>query len=524
MTTVIRSTELLIKNHLDLSYQLLDAGQLFPLSNLFPTYLAIAPSLHRLASTKESDLAALSYAVDRLPPEIFQVKKVIFGQEDADFVKAGIYNLSRWTPVSAKSRRRQYLFHPSEKALLVYLASDSDLDDFINTLISLAIESQKIVANRLSCPAPLLPYQASLASLSSIKLLLLNRDIKKYDQIAQTWADSVVNRSLIFGLNKSPVYIVSSNLHSLVNIIAGYVRQAQDQIFTSTVARYPTLASLWQEVKDGRNPIRTNDFLYYASNLYFSENHLEAKAKAEYEFSLGIRNVSPKSALPSRVQVIPVSALAKTSWLDTHLTVTSPQKLEQSNAYIINYDYPLGQAAFYLLSRLIGSLAQTKGLYIVGKAAILSGAIGDIQIPSQVLDEKSGNTFNCANVFNQEFHYQGIQSEILRYQKAVCVYGTYLENEVQLGNYVAQNYNIVEMESGPYLMALLSQLGLNSDTTFDQTIDCQQFPFDFGIINYASDNPLTKNLGEGSMAIRGIEPAYLSSLAVIQRIIDLESK
>lgn len=523
MNSTFRSTEESVKKHLDLCYQLLDSGEYFSLSQILPTYFEIAPSLHQLASSKGTDSAALAYAVDRLPPEIFQTDKVIFGQEDADFLKAKIYNLDRWGSASAKSRRRQYRFHPGEKTLLVYLASDSDLEDFINTLASLAIESKKIVDNRLPCPTSLVSYQSKLAALSDIKLLLLNRATEKYDQIAQKWVDSVVNHSLIFGLNQAPIYIVSSNLHSLVNIIAGYVRQAQDQIFTSTVARHPALASLWQEVKDGKNPIRTNDFLYYASSIYFSENPLENKAKDDYEFSLGIRKVSPVSALPSRVQIIPVSAIAATSQLDAHLTLANREKISQSRAYIINYDYPLGQAAFYLLSRLIANLSETKGVYVVGKAAILSGAIGDVQIPSQVLDEKSGNTFNCHNIFNQEFHYQGIQCEILRDQKAVCVYGTYLENEEQLDNYTALGYNIVEMESGPYLMALLSKLNLDPQTTFDQTIDFANLPFDFGIINYASDNPLTKNLGEGSLAIRGIEPAYLSSLAAIQRIIDLES-
>lgn len=523
MNTIIRSTEESVKNHLNLCYQLLDSGQPFSLSKLFSSYLALSPSLHRLASQPEIDTAALAYAHDRLPPEIFNTDKVIFAQEDSDFIKAKIYNLDRWGPVFAKSRRRQYRYHPAEKTLLVYLASDSDLDDFINTLISLAIEAKKIIENHLDCPTPLAAHNSRLLSLSDIKLILLGRNPEKYDRIAQDWVDFVVNRSLIFGLNQCPIYLVSSNLHSLVNIIGGYVRQAQDQIFTSTVARHPSLASLWQEVKDGKNPIRTNDFLYYASSIYFSENPLEDKTKDDYEFSLGIRKISPISALPSRVQVIPVSAIAATRQLDANLIIGDRQKISRSRAYIVNYDYPLGQAAFHLLTKLIANLSQIKAMYIVGKAAILSGSVGDVEIPSAVLDEKSGNTFLCPNIFNQEFHYHGIQCEILRNQKAVCVYGTYLENEPQLNNYIAKGFNIVEMESGPYLLALLKLIGTDPQNTFDQTIDLSPLPLDFGIINYASDNPLTKNLGEGSLAVKGIEPAYLSSLAVVQRIIDLES-
>ena len=503
---------------------MLDAGAPFSISQILPSYLSLTPSLHRLAVSPQTDTAALAYALDRLPPEVFLIEKVIFAQEDSDFLKAKIYNLDRWATVSAKSRRRQYRFHPGEKILLVYLASDSDLEDFINTLSSLVIEAQKIVDHRLPCPPSLVGYQSSLGKLSQIQLLLLNRNPAKYNQISRSWVDSIVNRSLIFGLGQSPIYLVSSNLHSLVNIIGGYVRQTQDQIFATTVACHPSLAATWQELKEGKNPIRTNDFLYYASSLHFAQNSSAAKARDDYEFSLGIRKVSPQSALPSRAQIIPVSAIAATRQLDAHLTLSNINKISQSKAYIINYDYPLGQAAFYLLSQLISQLKFINGIYIVGKAAILSGKVGDVQIPSQVLDEKTGNLFNCPNIFAKEFRYQGIQCEILNNQKAVCVYGTYLENERQLNNYIAQGFNIVEMESGPYLLSLLSCQNQDPQSVFDQTIEFNHLPFDFGIINYASDNPLTKNLGEGPLALKGIEPAYLSSLAVVQRIIDLESR
>ena len=89
--------------------------------------------------------------------------------------------------------------------------------------------------------------------------------------------------------------------------------------------------------------------------------------------------------------------------------------------------------------------------------------------------------------------------------------------------YLENDLTVIEMESGPYLSAV-------TEATFDQQlprdtiIDLNQAPLDIGIINYTSDTPysLAKNLGAGSLELNGLEPVYLGSLTVLQRIINLE--
>lgn len=79
------------------------------------------------------------------------------------------------------------------------------------------------------------------------------------------------------------------------------------------------------------------------------------------------------------------------------------------------------------------------------------------------------------------------------------------------------------MESGPYLGAI-------TEATYDQQtpkgtiVDLNNAPFDLGIINYSSDTPYSslQNLGFRNLGINGIEPVTLGSLAILQRIINLE--
>ena len=79
------------------------------------------------------------------------------------------------------------------------------------------------------------------------------------------------------------------------------------------------------------------------------------------------------------------------------------------------------------------------------------------------------------------------------------------------------------MESGPYLSAI-------TEGTYDQQapkntiVDLNSAPYDVGIINYTSDTPFSsvQNLGDSNLGLSGIEPVTLGSLAILQRIINLE--
>ena len=224
-------------------------------------------------------------------------------------------------------------------------------------------------------------------------------------------------------------------------------------------------------------------------------------------------------------QIIPISSFTRSSLFDLRLKISKPKKISQSQSLIFNIDYPLGFAAYHILSKILENVNHLAGVYILGKAAVLNSEIGDIQIPRLVFDEHSQNSYIFKNIFNTFFPFNNRQGSILTNQKSVTVLGTFLENESLLRKYSENDLTVIEMESGPYLSAI-TEASYDSQTPKSTLVDLNSAPFEIGIINYTSDTPYSqaKNLGAGSLALSGVEPVYLGSLAILQRIIELEEQ
>jgi hypothetical protein len=545
----IKSSEKTIQEHIRRYYSNLHSGEEILVSSFFDTYRQSHPSLHKLADLPQTDVDALSYCLPRLPDCIFKTKKLIISQ-NIDQLKSLNIDISSWESIVAPARRRQIYFDKISQTMVAFISSDSDIDDLVNCLISFQIERDKfsnLAPNDLNQVLNSDDYQ--LLGLTDIDWTKLKSklginwkehlslysqyyditirstlgDDTIYSTNASAWWQKVCTGSLIFEFAHTPIYFVSSNLHSFPNLVGGYANQKQDQIITYIEKSHPDLYLEWQKLKSGQNQLRVIDFLYYISSRYFTDLPKEQIAKTNFEESLGIRTIKPQSELTCTAQLIPVSAIVKSNYRDPNLVIRDHDKLMNSRGYILNIDYPLGFSAFYLFRELLSTLNQLKGAYIIGKAAILAGAVGDIQIPKIVFDERTNNIFYPKNVFNDGFPFTAFQSSILKDQKSISVYGTFLENESQLHNYIESGFNIIEMESGPYLAAIYQHDQNLTDIPHNIVAHLDNLSFDLGLINYASDNPLSQNLGEGNLTLKGIEPTYLAILSVVQRIIDLES-
>lgn len=501
-----KSSEKSIQNHLRRYYSLLGSNVDFNLSLLFDTYRLSRPSLHKLVDSKTVDASALNYAVPRLPPCVNVVSKVIIAQSTDQLASFGI-DISTWEIQSAPARRRLNYFDDTSKTLAILINSDSDIDDFINCLIAFQIERQKDP-----------PQYRDI----TIRCLPLNETYPEL--VAADWWKKNCTNSLVFDFTKTPVYFVSSNLHSLTNLIGGYVNQRQDYIISHLEKSYSDLYDEWNKIKSGQNQLRVIDFLYYVSAKYFKDIPHEATAKSDYEESIGVKKIRINSQLPCIAQLIPISSIAKSAYKDPNLNLRHQESILNSRAYILNIEYPLGMSAYFILKQILSGLEALKGVYIIGKAAILTGDIGDIQVPNIVFDERSNNVFHPSNIFNTFFPFPAFVSSVLQNQKAISVYGTFLENQVQLQNYINSGFNVIEMESGPYLSAIHQFVNHLDKIPQNEVAYLNNLPFDLGIINYASDNPLTHSLGDGVMSLKGVEPTYLAALTTLQRIIDLESQ
>ena len=110
---------------------------------LEPSHRAMNSSLHPLAASEELDLGAFLYATRRLPDEVADANVIVMGQEAIVFKRAGIGPIEDWQPLEAPARRRRW-FHDGSGVLAVLLASASDLDDLIPTLVAYQIEWNKM--------------------------------------------------------------------------------------------------------------------------------------------------------------------------------------------------------------------------------------------------------------------------------------------------------------------------------------------------------------------------------------------
>jgi hypothetical protein len=545
----ITSSEKTIQEHIRHYYTDLHSGKEIAVSTLFETYRLSHPSLHKYTDLPQTDVTVLSYCLPRLPDCIFKIKKIIISQSTKLLKTQGV-DISSWEPVIAVARRRQSYFDKITQTMAVIITSDSDIDDLINCLISFQLEREKF--SRLSpndlnqvlnsdnhqllgieqkdwvkLKSKLGPGWKEYLNLYSqyydISIQSAPNDDSLYNSIASTWWQKICTGSLIFEFAHTPIYFVSSNLHSFPNLIGGFVNQRQDQIIAYIEKSHPDLYLEWQNLKAGQNQLRVIDFLYYISSRYFADLQKEQIAKTNFEESLGIRTINSQTELSCTAQLIPVSAIVKSNYRDPNLVIRDQDKLMNSRAYILNIDYPLGFTAYYIFHELLSTLDQLKGAYIIGKAAILSGAVGDIQIPKIVFDERTNNIFYPNNIFNNNFPFTAFKSSILRDQKSISVYGTFLENKPQLDNYIDSGFNVIEMESGPYLSAIYQHNQNLGEIPRNTVAHLDNLPYELGLINYASDNPLSQNMGEGNLTLKGIEPTYLAALSVVQRVIDLES-
>ena len=519
--------------------------------SLTNSYLKIDSILHPLAAdATHLDPAAIVYSLLRLPKIIDLTKIIIMAQSPHVFADAGFENVTRWKKTAPTARRRTRYFNNKTGICASFISSVSDIDDIVNLLLAYQIEWNKFhdLATK-SYPTYLKFKQAlddpkflDIVGLSlddwqkikialgknwrlrlkriyhrpqNLRLRLLAGSWIDYTKTTQEWWKNLaINTYGQVNFTHQHVYFVSSNSHSLLNIITGFAKKSEKKLLDLAPKNY-----------SHTNPYLSHqDFLYYLSKFFNTDKKYQQDL-LRIKTQLGILTVPSAHNLEVNTQIFPVNSLVKSSGLDPRLKVNKPSKLAKSNAVIFNIDYPLGFAAYHVLSKVLENVSTVSGVYILGKAAVLNSEVGDIQIPRLVFDEHSQNSFFFKNIFNTFFPFNNTQGSILTNQKSVTVYGTFLENESLLKKYSQNDLTIIEMESGPYLSAI-TEATYDHQTPRDTLVDLNSSSIDIGIINYTSDTPYSKakNLGAGALNLAGIEPVYLGSLAILQRIIDLEEQ
>jgi hypothetical protein len=236
----------------------------------------------------------------------------------------------------------------------------------------------------------------------------------------------------------------------------------------------------------------------------------------------GVWHVPSLHYLDVGAQIISLRDL-EPEWFDPRLDMAGLESLRDSDAVIINIDYPLGVGAYRVLTQVTNALRRFEGLYILGKAATLNGRVGDVMVPAVVHDEHSQNTYLFRNAFNSaSVRPHLVYGTVLDNQKAISVRGTFLQNREYMDVFYREGFTDIEMEAGPYLSAVYEAIRPER-YPFNEIVNLYPAPFEIGILHYASDTPFTKGktLAE-HLSYYGVDPTYASSIAILRRILDRE--
>jgi len=519
-------------------------------------------SLHLGALSDVPDLSAFAYAAARLPDEMIDVELVILGQSHELFEAAG-YDVRRWTIVKTRGRRRP-LRHDGNK-LGVFIASASDIDDLVPILTAYQIEWNKM-HERLRRGAPSAEALQSMAKdpvalsgalgvgvddaqklmdafgpkrldrgirslferRSDLKVRMLAASHSQYQRAAQRWWGAI-EPSYIREKEprRPPVYFISSNTHAIANLVGGYAQSHMDEIVTW--ARQTNPEGLGAEIdraaKSG-DPSELAPLLYYLLRGYI---HAAANTKKmhevrAFEASHGLVHLSEPGHIDVDAQIAKLNELDPTL-IDPRLRIPGIERLKDSDAVILNIDYPLGMAAYHLLSRLGQGVGDLRGIYVMGKAATLNGRVGDVMISGNVYDEHSLNTFLFRNAFTARDIAPWLRhGSVFDNQKAVTVRSAFLQSKEYMDAFYSSGYTVLEMEAGPFLGGVYELVNPKRVPSDEIVHLSAHTSFDVGLLHYASDTPYSRrqSLLSKSLSFFGVDATYACAIAIVRRILELE--
>ena len=568
--TVPKSASDEIDLYLRTIYSLLRSSTEVQIRTLEEVHAGMNSLLHPDARKTTPDTSAFIYSSLRLPACITDVRSIVLGQSAPVFARHGYRDVESWQQVTARARRRT-TYYDGKGTLAVYIASRSDIEDVIPTLTAFQIEWNKIHTllkrylpsnpdidfTQLETDAEARRKLAQVIQITvedmerlwlvwgkalgenlhqmansprSLRVRLLSGSLSAYRKATNQWWEKI--EAAVPDIVRRPVYFVSSNSHSLANLLSGYALQIEGRlVHFLEEAEHCDLLAEWNDIQARQVESSRENFLYYALKQYQASQEgrdtIEGQRSAELE--AGLLRIGSQHSFDVDAQVIELSRLAKAA-VDPRLLrgegAHGLAYLADSEALILNIDYPLGLGAYNILTEVAEQVGQVLGVFVMGKAASLNGTMGDVVIPNVVHDEHSKNSYLFANCFAAaDIVPYLMYGSVLDNQKAVTVRGTFLQNATYMDVFYSEGYTDIEMEAGPYLSGVFEMYRPQRHPV-NEIVNLYELPFDLGIAHYVSDTPLSKgrNLGAGSLSYYGMDSTYAVSLAVLRHIFRAEQK
>ena len=278
-------------------------------------------SLHSGARSSTPDVAAFAYSAARLPACMPQVRRIVLGQSHESFEAAG-HAIRTWERVQTRGRRRPLRFDGGD-LLGAFISSTSDIDDIVpivtayqivwNQMHELLLDTElgrRLLAAPVDGPMPAVDF-AELGKLlgldeegartvcaaldhdwvrslraicehtCDLSLRVLSGSYSQYQRASQRWWSDIEPHYLReTSPRRPPIYFVSSNTHSLLNLLGGYARTHRDEIIEYARRRDPEgLAKpLMDAIEGGREPEISN-LTYYLLRAFLHEDPKQTQAR-----------------------------------------------------------------------------------------------------------------------------------------------------------------------------------------------------------------------------------------------------
>ena len=552
----------LVDSYTRLYHELPDSIGRFPIDQLVPHHCRIESSLHKAAWTERVNISAFIYSAQRLPDCISRVDHVVIGSTEKLFEEYGFSEVLDWPRVEAPSRRRRS-HYDGRRCLGIFVTSVSDLDDLIPVLCAYQIEWNKmhqrlsgsklggeLAAGRIPaskvgdairriiglnvqdwdmfCRVWESGWDEKISLLATVqKQIIIERlPLRRLDcqSSAEQWLKDVLKYFKDWHLEERPVYLISSNNHSIANLVSGYVSNHLDDLSSGLMQKSTGKAHRYlQQLRNESESMRTNLY-YYALRDYLQEHPEQRKEEVEMEESAGLWRYIPDHLLHMEAQVLDVACI-NPDRLDPRLHRHNLEKLRHSKAVILNIDYPLGYAAYHILREIFVQVRKLQGVFIQGKSAAMIGRLGDIMIPTEVRDSHSGNHYHFSNCFTARHVVPFLEnSAVFDDQRSITVRGTFLHSWKTVKDLHRVDFTGIEMEAGPYLAAIDESFP-GCTVSGPHSAYLKPPPgFHIGLLHYTSDTPynVRASLLSSSLGLAGLEATYACSLSILQFIMDQE--
>ncbi|MBP0613849.1 hypothetical protein J8J42_12455 [Chryseobacterium sp. cx-311] len=302
----------------------------------------------------------------------------------------------------------------------------------------------------------------------------------------EKWANRVKEVLATNDLHMRPLHIISANMHSVKNMLYG-----NDAV--------------------GRKSSKEVDYSFYQE--ISNQRPLQEKV-LDYSESQGLIYIDDNSGSNIDVQIIDLCKV--------DLTNTPFQDIKYDGEdVILVFDYAFGEQAYEIMDELLRPYEHNQEVYtmkvksisIMGKAGILTGAKGDIMIPTSHIFEGTADNYVFENALKlEDFE----DDEIKAYEGSmITVLGTSLQNKDILTYFMNTTWNAVglEMEGAHYHKAIQVASKIRHHISPDLFV-CYAY--------YASDNPLEtgSTLSSGGLGLTGVKPTYLITMKILEKILN----